>query len=134
MTTDIVTINPKRIFTIEEANSILPLIYRITDNAQLTVKKMMNQLESFKSSGSLQAADIEKKIEFEILKWQKKIEKIGARPKGLWLADFDFGKGYYCWKYPEIKLNHWHHYDEGFSGRKIINYENSNSSDQLNSW
>ena len=31
--------------------------------------------------------------------------------------DFDKGDGYYCWKYPEPALNHFHGYEEGFGGR-----------------
>ena len=42
---------------------------------------------------------------------------MGLEIKGLWLVDFDSGAGYYCWKYPESSLGHFHGYDEGFSGR-----------------
>jgi hypothetical protein len=36
------------------------------------------------------------------------------------MADFDNGEGFYCWKYPEIKINHWHGYQDGFSGRILV--------------
>ncbi len=46
---------------------------------------------------------------------------MGLEIKGVWLVDFDSGGGYYCWKYPETGLNHFHSYDEGFSGRLPLN-------------
>ena len=49
--------------------------------------------------------------------WARQIVALGAEIKGLWLVDFDSGAGYYCWKYPEPSLGHFHGYEEGFSGR-----------------
>jgi hypothetical protein len=48
------------------------------------------------------------------------MEAFGADVKGLWLVDFDNGSGYYCWRWPEPELAHFHGYDEGFSGRVRI--------------
>ena len=41
--------------------------------------------------------------------------------KGLWLVDWDCGDGYYCWRYPEASIAHFHGYDDGFNGRMPIN-------------
>ena len=43
-----------------------------------------------------------------------------AQIKGMWLADFDAGNGYYCWKFPENEIRFWHGYKDGFSGRVEI--------------
>ena len=48
------------------------------------------------------------------------MEALGIVVKGLWLVDFDNGEGYYCWKYPEPAIRHYHGYDEGFAGRMKI--------------
>jgi hypothetical protein len=40
--------------------------------------------------------------------------------KGLWLVDFDNGSGYYCWRYPELRLEYYHSYDGGFGSRMRI--------------
>ena len=37
-----------------------------------------------------------------------------------WLVDFDNGEGYYCWKYPEDTVGHFHGYEDGFAGRISI--------------
>jgi hypothetical protein len=48
------------------------------------------------------------------------MEALGLEVKGLWLVDFDNGSGYFCWKWPEEKLEFFHGYDEGFQGRTRI--------------
>ena len=52
--------------------------------------------------------------------WAEAVQDLGAEAKGLWLVDFDAGSGYYCWKYPETTVSHYHGYDEGFAGRMKI--------------
>ena len=36
------------------------------------------------------------------------------------LVDWDAGDGYFCWRYPEPALAHFHGYEEGFAGRVPI--------------
>ena len=55
-----------------------------------------------------------------IERWAYDVRALGLEIKGLWLVDFDSGAGYYCWKYPEPALDHFHGYEEGFSGRLQI--------------
>ena len=117
---NIISINQQRFFTVQQANELLPLIHRITEASYLEVKSLMNRVQSVKSSNPTLASDIEKKIDENVEKWQKKVERLGATPKGLWLADFDNGSGYYCWKFPETTIQFHHGYSEGFSGRKEI--------------
>jgi hypothetical protein len=127
--TEILALNSIRVFKLSEANNILPLIFRITEESHKKVKSIFNQIESVKSTNPDQARALEIEADQVVIMWQNKIKKLGAKPKGLWLADFDFGKGYYCWKYPETELKYFHQYDEGFSGRKLIENANSNCSD-----
>ena len=42
------------------------------------------------------------------------MEALGAEVKGVWLVDFDNGSGYYCWRWPETAIDHFHGYEEGF--------------------
>jgi hypothetical protein len=46
--------------------------------------------------------------------------------KGIWLVDFDNGRGYYCWKIGEEDLLYEHSYEEGFAGRKLIKRKKQN--------
>lgn len=111
----IIEINQKRFFSLEEAKDLLPIIRRITNNAQSEVKKLSMQL-SFVADRPLKR-DIERRIQHYFLRWQKKVQKLGCQAKGMWLVDFDNGEGYYCWHFPEPDICYFHGYDEGFRGR-----------------
>ena len=116
-------INGKKLFTLEEANSLLPLVFRLTEDYSRQVKKLINQLEAYPDKKNANALLLEEKVNKLIELWQCKLEKLGLRPKGLWLCDFDNGAGYFCWKYPESKITFYHGYNEGFSGRKKLAVE-----------
>lgn len=119
----IFAINGKKLFTLEEANMLLPLVIKLTEEYSRQVKKLINQLEAYPDKKNEKALALEEKVNKLIELWQSKLEKLGLRPKGLWLCDFDNGAGYFCWKYPESKISFYHGYNEGFSGRKKLDIE-----------
>ncbi len=98
---------PKRIFSYEEAIALLPEVQRITAEAVERVDEM--------------TSDNPSEYETVVEEWAQSILAHGIEVKGLWLIDFDSGAGYYCWKYPEPALEHFHGYDEGFSARVKLN-------------
>ena len=59
-------------------------------------------------------------IQAVIERWSREMEALGAEVKGVWLVDFDTGSGYYCWRWPETALDHFHGYEDGFDGRMRI--------------
>jgi hypothetical protein len=113
-------LNRKRVFTILEARELLPIVRRVTDEANHRIKGLIVLLEATKDRDSERAKDLEEKINAHVSEWQTKIAKLGAEGKGLWLVDFDCGSGYYCWKFPEENLQHYHGYTEGFQARVRI--------------
>lgn len=117
---NVVEINRKRIFNLIEARQLLPLIYRMTEDSSREVRDLLNRIDAFSDKAHPSVMVIEAEINSVIDRWQIKIEKLGAEPKGLWMADFDNGQGFYCWKFPENEINHWHGYQDGFSGRIVI--------------
>lgn len=117
---NVVEINRKKHFTLEEARQLLPIVYRMTEDASREVKSHLNRIEAFSDKTHPSVVMIESHINAIIDRWQSKVEKLGAEPKGLWMADFDSGEGYFCWKYPEVQINHFHGYQDGFSGRILI--------------
>lgn len=62
-----------------------------------------------------QAVDLE--VQRIIASWADAMEALGLEVKGPWLVDFDCGSGLYCWRWPEERLDYFHGYDEGFTGR-----------------
>ena len=117
---NIFQINQRKIFSLEEANQLLPLVYRLTEESVQQTQNLVRSLETLSDKKSLRAKELEDEINSLVGRWQLKVEKLGVFPKGLWLADFDNGEGYYCWKYPETIINHFHGYQDGFSGRQKL--------------
>ena len=117
---NVVEINRKKIFTLQEARTLLPLLFRMTEESSQIVKGYLNRIDAYSDKNHPSVADLEKQINATIDRWQVKIQKLGAEPKGLWMADFDNGDGFYCWKYPEVEINHWHGYQDGYSGRILV--------------
>lgn len=117
---NVVEINRKKMFTLQQARQLLPVIYRMTEESSREVKTLLNRIEAFSDKSHPSVALIEQEINSIIDRWQGKVGKLGAEPKGLWMADFDNGEGYYCWKFPETQINFWHGYQDGFSGRIFI--------------
>jgi hypothetical protein len=109
-----------RFFSLAQAQEILPLVYRLTEEASRSAKYMMACIEALPDKKSARAVEIQDQINLLIEKWQNKLERLGAKPKGLWLADFDHGDGYFCWKFPEVKILYKHGYQDGFTGRILI--------------
>jgi regulator of sirC expression with transglutaminase-like and TPR domain len=95
----------RKIFTLEEARSLLPKVKEITSEAV------------FKFARLAEAEETEEERQGVVGAWAREILALGAEIKGLWLVDFDSGAGYYCWKYPETSLEYFHDYEEGFAGR-----------------
>lgn len=110
----------KRVFTLGEANDLLPLIYHLTEESYSESKIVLNQIKAFQQYQPKRAAELEIKMQQIVEKWQSKVERLGVQAQGLWIADFDNGTGYFCWKYPETKISFYHGYKDGFSGRMLI--------------
>lgn len=131
---NVVEINRKKIFTHHEVSQLLPLVYRLTEEPLQEVRKIINFIDAYADKKCSAVRELEARLNEIVTRWQIKIEKLGGEPKGLWLADFDSGDGYFCWKFPETEICYWHGYQDGFTGRIMIkeksrleNYENSNS-------
>ncbi|MEO7793223.1 MAG: DUF2203 family protein, partial [Thermoanaerobaculia bacterium] len=110
---------PRR-FSYEEALSIFPVVRDLTAEAVLQVAGVTRELEHTED-GSTQREALETSHQTIVEEWAREIESLGLEVKGPWLVDWDCGDGYYCWRYPEPSLAHFHGYDEGFANRVPIN-------------
>ena len=115
----IVARDEPRIFTLAEAQALFPLVRRITQATHAELEPVRLKLESIVPTNPL-IHEVEKHYEVIVRRWVAKMERLGLVIKGLWLVDFDTGDGYLCWKFPELKLGHYHTYQEGFSGRRPL--------------
>ncbi len=117
---EIINYNIVKNFSLDQAQELLPLIYGITEESSKKTKYLMACIEALPDKKSARALELQDQINVIIDRWQNKIERLGAKPKGLWLADFDNGNGYFCWKFPEVKILFKHGYQDGFTGRILI--------------
>lgn len=122
-TFDVVGINRKSTFTLDEARIVFPIVYRLTKRYSERVHGLIAKIENLSQTQNLGAhnSSLADSLEAEagrlIVEWQEKIQKLGGLPNGHWVVDFDSGDGYFCWKYPEPAIDFWHHYRDGFSKR-----------------
>jgi hypothetical protein len=109
-----------RIFTYEEACALLEEVRRNTIAAHDRLQDLRGRAGNA-APGSRRARKLSEWINTVIHQWAGEIMALGALPKGLWTVDFDSGKGYYyCWTLNEATLSFFHHYEEGFMGRKPL--------------
>lgn len=109
----------RRTFTYEEALETFPAVRDLTSAAQRRVQALVQRVQSHDELEARRdelAAEAERIVEA----WALEVTALGCEVKGLWLVDWDSGDGYYCWKYPEHTVAHFHGYDEGFAGRMPI--------------
>ncbi|MEW6057672.1 MAG: DUF2203 domain-containing protein [Bdellovibrionota bacterium] len=109
----------KRIFSLQEARDLLPLVKKITASVVERVHSNLDRLETL-SEEDPEFEETRQDIDSVVRLWAEKLQKLGCEVKGLWLVDFDNGQGYYCWNYPEDDVDHFHGYEEGFDNRTRI--------------
>lgn len=108
-----------RVFSYEEAVETFPRVQRLTEGAVRRVEALYNGIRSVEE-GDAQREQLDAAFQEIVRAWADKMREIGCEVKGVWLVDWDCGAGYYCWKYPEPGISHFHGYEEGFAGRVPI--------------
>lgn len=109
----------QRVFTYEEALDTFPQVRDLTRAAIRQIESIVNQVQGLEDMAN-RKAEIEESYDRVVQAWALEVQRVGCEVKGLWLVDWDCGDGYYCWKWPEETIRHFHDYDEGFAGRVAI--------------
>ena len=116
----LITINRRGTFSLVEARRVLPVVRRITNEFADKVELLIARLETLQLSQTETICALERQVNDLVQAWNDKIRKLGAEPRGLWVVDFDSGRGYYSWKHPEPEIGFVHGYDESYVGRKPL--------------
>ena len=66
-------------------------------------------------AGTPAEAEVEARLRRVVSRWIREMEALGVAVKAPWRVDFDNGSGYYCWRWPEERLE-W--YRDGPWGRR----------------
>ena len=110
----------RRTFSYDEALLLFPIVRDLTDAAVRQVEALINRMQS-RDEAESREGEIQEAYENIVAAWTAEVTALGCEVKGLWLVDWDSGDGYYCWRYPEDTVGHFHTYDEGFAGRVPVN-------------
>jgi hypothetical protein len=112
---------PKKTFTLKEAQDLLPIVQKITQEAVEEAEDITSRMQDLDDEEDPDYEDLERSYADIVSVWAGKVLRLGCEVKGPWLVDFDNGHGYFCWQHPEEVLEYYHPYEEGFSGRTKIN-------------
>jgi len=104
------------IFSLAQARELLPQLKLLTADAVIRAEAVSAELQQL-SEADPAHAQLTAALREIVDNWAEAVRAMGVEAKGLWLVDFDNGEGYYCWKYPEAAIAHYHGYDDGFAGR-----------------
>lgn len=116
---EIVELKRNRPFTLQEAQSLLPLVKRLTQEAVDQVEALKKRIEAVDPE-PCHRPFYENQLSLIVEHWSQKILKLGCTPKGLWIVSFDNGEGFYSWHYPEDDVAFLHTYQTGLTGRTPI--------------
>jgi hypothetical protein len=131
---------PARLFTIEQANAMLPLVKAITSDLAALAKDVVERRHrlALVTSGrdlkpgdpySDELAQMEAELERDATRLQEYVEELrelGVEPKGAveGLVDFpchlDGRVVLLCWRLGEPEVLYWHDLDTGFAGRQPL--------------
>jgi len=109
---------PRR-WTLDAARQILDDVRRRTAEAVRAVDALVERRDAL-APQSAERERVERDLQRAVSRWVRSMEALGVEVKGPWLVDFDNGRGYYCWRWPEERLEFFHGYEDGFAGRTRI--------------
>jgi hypothetical protein len=131
---------PARVFTIEQANAMLPLVRAITSDlsvlardvmerrhrlALLTAGRELKSGDPYSDELAQMEADLERDVQ-RLQEYVTELHELGVEAKGAveGLVDFpcemDGRLVYLCWKLGEPEVLYWHDLDAGFGGRQPL--------------
>jgi len=110
-----------KVFSLDEANDILPEVIRITERAIAEIEaqefpwRRLN-LDKFDPLTRMTFADLVRR------RWVEEIAELGAQPKGFFTVDFQSEQPdlLYCWTYGETAITHCHKAYETFVDRRRL--------------
>ena len=134
------TSKPNRIFTLAEANAMLPLVRSITRDLVKLSREVVDRhqrVEHLRAGRRITTGDPYDEelvhVEEELTKdrerlheYVQELRQLGVEPKSGVDGIVDFPmilEGelvYLCWKYGEREIQHWHSLDGGFADRRPL--------------
>lgn len=131
---------PKKLFTVEQANKMLPLVRRIAEDIAASYHRLVAQYQRYQEllpdaevqlessrAGEFQAMrDEVERDKQTIVGYARELDDLGVVLKGEadGLVDFPCLMNgrvvFLCWKIGEGEIKFWHEIEEGFRGRQPL--------------
>lgn len=131
---------PARVFTVDEANAMLPLIRAITSDLVELSREVIDRhqrVEHLKAGRDITSGDpyddeltqIEEELEKDrrrLTEYVEELRQLGVEPKSAVEGLIDFPSMhegrvvYLCWKLGEPMVSYWHDLDAGYAGRQPL--------------
>lgn len=131
---------PEKLFTVEEANAMLPLVRAIVQDLAVLSRDVIERRQrlTYLLAGrevdrqdlySLELAQVEEDLEKDSQRLQEyvgELRELGVEPKNApeGLVDFpaiiDSRLVFLCWKLGEPEVTYWHDLEAGFAGRQPL--------------
>lgn len=102
-----IPIHSRRVFSKDEAESILPVIRRITERASAAAGEINDQIKFIPADEPLHKR-LNMELDMIVRQWAIKVAKLGVNPRGVWLVDFDAGNGWFSWRMGDEGLSFFH--------------------------
>lgn len=132
-------VEPARLFTIEQANRMLPLVRRIVEDIVQDYARWREQVGVLEvvaagRRGDAPPDEAEKveqdtqRLAADIERYVTELRALGVEFKGFdqGLVDFPAELGgrrvYLCWQLGEDAVEHWHDMDAGYAGRQRLEF------------
>jgi hypothetical protein len=126
-----------RLFTVNEANALLPMLRPLMERILENVGRLRSKTEAVIRDQQLdpEAFDLMERLQEngeiarlvkEIKDWVEEIHRHGCLCKGVeqGLIDFPCMMGaevvFLCWQLGEANVGHWHRIEDGFAGRRPL--------------
>ena len=134
-----------RLFTVGEANGLLPTVRRLMERIEENIKRLRNQSKTIIRDEQLDpdAMDFMDRLQenkeiarivAEVKGWVEEIQSYGCICKGVeqGLVDFPCLLGaevvFLCWQLGEPTVSYWHRIEDGFAGRRpLLDVEKTDS-------
>jgi hypothetical protein len=126
-----------RLFSVEEANALIPKLELIMERMQLRSVELRQALDAAAAELDRPLPELEEeellaqrpelyRLVEDMKELVGEIEAAGGEFKGLDLGLVDFPAeiegqvAYLCWQYGEKEITHWHPVEGGFAGRRPL--------------
>ena len=138
-----------RLFTVDEANALLPAVRTLTERIQENIRRLRSQSKAIVRHEHLdpEASDFMDRLQrnseiaqlvVEVKNCVEQIQSYGCICKGVeqGLIDFPCLLGaevvFLCWQIGESGIGYWHRIEDGFAGRKaLLDDETSDPNDKM---